>query len=519
MKAAFALLFAVSAFGQVDWLQQVKNKPFIDARQYAMAPQTPGGALAVGQTLVKFSPVPLGVNGSDAHHYLYVSAGTGTAEACLITGGSGVSGMNGVIALTCANTHSGAWTVQSASGGIQEAVIANGTQGYAVKIPIGQTRIYAPIWLANPIELYGAGMAAASGAVSNNSVSQLLAETATGDIIHGISQFGFYLHDFQINSDLGQRTGGVAIYITGPTPNVNANTVIERISFNNQFADIHYALTTAMTIRNTYHQEWATAAIYAEGNASIESAVGEIYNNYFLDVDNVVSTKNAIEAHCGYGRVHDNLIVGGQGGVVLIADASAAGSFVVNNNTIENQSAWGVLIANGNGVQASQVQVFDNEFEVTTADTGALLNQFVDVASNSGGSGSWVTNVQIQRNTMRGQLTSTTPIYIQIGSGSGVLVADNIINHIGGDTGYTYAVGAEAGTVQIIAGPETGTSTHPKYTIQSTTQIFDQQGVSFSSLVGAGNGSQVFVTDANSGCTAGSSTGQICERINGAWTH
>lgn len=33
------------------------------------------------------------------------------------------------------------------------------------------------------------------------------------------------------------------------------------------------------------------------------------------------------------------------------------------------------------------------------------------------------------------------------------------------------------------------------------------------------NGSQVYVLDANSTCSAGSSTGQICEHINGGWTH
>jgi hypothetical protein len=113
---------------------------------YNFTAQSPGGSLAVGSNTITMAPVPRGVNGSDVGHSLYVSGGVGTAEACLITGGAAVSGASsGTVTMNCANTHSGAWTVASATAGIQEAYQASGGSYTGVKIPAGQHTIHAPI--------------------------------------------------------------------------------------------------------------------------------------------------------------------------------------------------------------------------------------------------------------------------------------------------------------------------------------------------------------------------------------
>lgn len=86
--------------------------------------QFPGGTLTGGvlATITLF-PVPKGINGVNTNHYLYISGGSGTAEAILITGGSAVSGAtSGTITFTPANSHSGAWSIESATGGVQEAI-------------------------------------------------------------------------------------------------------------------------------------------------------------------------------------------------------------------------------------------------------------------------------------------------------------------------------------------------------------------------------------------------------------
>lgn len=118
--------------------------PFLVSVSFQFAPQSPGGSLVTGNNVVNLSPVPKGVNGSDANHYLYISGGTGAAEAVLITGGTAVSGQpSGTVIVNCANAHSGAWTIASATGGLQEAV-NYATDGTAIVIPTDIT-LYANV--------------------------------------------------------------------------------------------------------------------------------------------------------------------------------------------------------------------------------------------------------------------------------------------------------------------------------------------------------------------------------------
>lgn len=104
-------------------LSRIPSAIQLGSGSFAFAPQTPGGTLNPGANVITLSPVPAGVNGTNTNHYLYISGGTGTAEAVLITGGAAVSeGASGTLIVTCANSHSGAWNIRTATGGIQEAI-------------------------------------------------------------------------------------------------------------------------------------------------------------------------------------------------------------------------------------------------------------------------------------------------------------------------------------------------------------------------------------------------------------
>ena len=109
--------------------------PFLNAKNYNFAAQSPGGSLAAGANVVTIAPVPPGVNGSNTGYSVYISGGAGTAEAAPVSGGTAVAGApSGTLIITCANTHSGAWTITSASGGIQEAVCALPANGGVVVV-------------------------------------------------------------------------------------------------------------------------------------------------------------------------------------------------------------------------------------------------------------------------------------------------------------------------------------------------------------------------------------------------
>ena len=116
------------------------------------------GNLSIGSNTITLpGTCPLGLNGNDVGHSVYLSAGAGAAEAVVITGGTARSGVaGGTLTFSCANTHTGAWTMTSATGGIQEASVAFG--GYCtVELPIGTTTLYGTLVLPVTANLLGQG--------------------------------------------------------------------------------------------------------------------------------------------------------------------------------------------------------------------------------------------------------------------------------------------------------------------------------------------------------------------------
>lgn len=107
---------------------------------YMFAAQSPGGSLNAGLNVITLAPVPQGIYGTSLGHPLYISGGTGAAEAVTIGGGTAVAGASsGTVIVTCVNAHSGAWTIGSASGGIQEAIAALPVAGGEVIVSCDST--------------------------------------------------------------------------------------------------------------------------------------------------------------------------------------------------------------------------------------------------------------------------------------------------------------------------------------------------------------------------------------------
>lgn len=120
-------------------------------------PLSPGGSIVIGSNTVTLTPVPSGLNGTDTNHYVYLSGGVGTAEAVLITGGTAVSGgVSGTITFTAAHTHTGAWTIKSATQGIDEMLRLSTKP--TVIIPEGDFDIYASITPPDGSTIKGVGV-------------------------------------------------------------------------------------------------------------------------------------------------------------------------------------------------------------------------------------------------------------------------------------------------------------------------------------------------------------------------
>lgn len=106
--------------------------------------ETETTALTAGTpATITLSPVPIGINGSDTFHPIYISDGGGVSEAVMITGGTAVSGGSGTITFTPAHNHSSGWTLQNANGGISEALqLCNAAGGGIVQLSAGTITIH-----------------------------------------------------------------------------------------------------------------------------------------------------------------------------------------------------------------------------------------------------------------------------------------------------------------------------------------------------------------------------------------
>lgn len=239
------------ANGNVTW----KNDPGKLASEYNFAAQTPGGSLTSGAgATVTLTPVPAGVNGTDANHYLYVSGGTGTAEAVLITGGTAVAGAaSGTVTFTPANNHTGAWTIRSATAGMQEAVqeIETGTGRGVVELGAGLIEIFAPTTITKRIFIKGQGQDVTL--LNNNS-------TTLGTIKLALVDMGSFMYRSSGVNDLTIIAGGVGNTVVGTAnaPGIlvdgaNHGTLLERITIKNHdigvtFKDSWYGKLENFTI-------------------------------------------------------------------------------------------------------------------------------------------------------------------------------------------------------------------------------------------------------------------------------
>jgi hypothetical protein len=117
--------------------------------------QSPSADLSTpGAKTVTLSSCPAGVKGSEPQYYVYI-AGTGTFEAVQVTGGTCAgNGTSGTLQFTTLNAHPAGYTISSASGGLQEALIAaryvptnptGNSQAGKVIVPPGEFKVYGRV--------------------------------------------------------------------------------------------------------------------------------------------------------------------------------------------------------------------------------------------------------------------------------------------------------------------------------------------------------------------------------------
>ena len=224
MRLSLFLLASVAfAQTQVDWNTQIKNSPFVTPARYNFPAQRPGGTLTASTpATVTLTPGPVGVSGSQLNYFLYVSAGTGTAEAVKVTGGTcnGALQSSCTVTFTPANNHSGNWTISPVACGLSEAVQVLGAAGGYIWLPAGACNMYGSVTIPRNVILEGAG----DGSVLNYLPSTGVALIKGDHLTNGLySPYQGRLSSFKLvgggatNSTIGILSGGDPAGTLSPT--------------------------------------------------------------------------------------------------------------------------------------------------------------------------------------------------------------------------------------------------------------------------------------------------------------
>lgn len=234
---------------------------------------SPGASLNSGvSATVTLTPCPFGVAGthiiaSSLPHLLWISSGTGgAAEAVAITGGTcaGDGATAGTISFTPANNHSGSWTIQSNTTGVQECVYVAGATGSCRMPATSPTNLWGNVSGAAALTVPSGYGVSLRGQGPSSTFVRL--KGTTGNWINYIGNGYLDLGDFQMVDDTNTtHTSGSFIAIGAMAGGL----------MNNVFANHCYDCVDAVGVNgNTHFQSLNLYGIhvgfYVTGSSSTE---------------------------------------------------------------------------------------------------------------------------------------------------------------------------------------------------------------------------------------------------------
>lgn len=231
--------------------------------------QTPGGSIAIGANVVTLTPGPLGVKGSATGQYVYLSAGTGTAEAALVTGGScdGTGQTSCTVNFTAAHTHSGAYTIASASGGIKECFeVAAANPGGVCRAPgtsspytLYQTLVLGNGSTSTPSTQNNIFLIGDGGGATDSEVNPATA----GTMLYWAGPVGGTMMDIE-GPFAGAHIKGLFFQCGGATR--AATGLISNHAFNSEFRDFEFNGCSGFAIKNYAYGQPSNMATGANNN-------------------------------------------------------------------------------------------------------------------------------------------------------------------------------------------------------------------------------------------------------------
>jgi hypothetical protein len=313
--------------------------------------------------------------------------------------------------------------------------------------------------------------------------------------------------------------GNYAIRVGVNVGNVGTEfSSVDHVLFNNFYDEILGVSMNQLHVSDSTFYQFYHTAITAQNTACPDCGGPTVTSSRFLNY----SVSPAAEA------------------AILI---NSGAENMITNSTLDGESAglvkWFVEYTPTSG-DGGSVHIHGNKCEWTTTGcfsiTGAANQTEItgNSISNSGGYSGWVgTLINGTAGTgMQWGTYSANSIWCGGGSGSNGLYLQGTYSKwsVSGNTidSCNFGINANGAPASTVLGINniTNSLTSPVYAASSQvvldgTAVFNySQAADTSGGIGnAGNGSRVQINNANSTCTAGGSTGQMCYKENGAWTH
>lgn len=355
-------------------------------------------------------------------HLLYVSGGSGTAEAAPVAGTSTCTSgaASGTVVLYLSNSHSGSYTIESATAGIQEAYFGSPTN--TIRIPAGTHTMYGTLTVSSKYTgetIYGDGR-----------VRTTLVRASTfpsGNVIayRGIYGRGrFIISGFDMENGGNPNiavTGGAGISIAG---NLNDNILINDVGIVNGYQGINID-GSVTTIQNTAAvvnpSYYGASSTYADEFVKIDNnAYVTMLNSRVVHVAPLTSGKAAVGIYGADGVwIYSNLFSGNYG--VSINPTTNIQNFIyIYDNVIDIISDHGVYFKPGSyGAIHNQYRIENNH--IVMSSSGSSTSSGIRLTSPAEG-------VIISGNNMSGWMGPCITLSdASTGLPNGVMITNNML--------------------------------------------------------------------------------------------
>lgn len=353
--------------------------PYVYLSDFNFAAIAPGGSLTGGggsQTItVPLCPLGIATSGSFATP-VYLSGGTGTAESLVPSGGTcsntlALAGSGGTITVSPANSHSGAWTVTSSTGGFQEALnylSAVSTNGVVWMNPAVTTTLHAVV-------TFPAGNFTVDGLGGASATIQRGSDYPSGDLFNITeATSSYYYHvqhvSFQNQTTAGQ-TSGAAVHAR------LSRVVVENIRCVGGYICLNVDAAPGFTAVNfEFHDGSHTATnVLLTCGSPCSSVLFVPTDDLFLGGQNYANHGNAFKIGASDGVTISN-VQGGTvgGGTWMYFNPESAPAYISNvrvDDVLVDGDCTDILIAGGGNIQISNSKFLNGHKSGVTINGGA----------------------------------------------------------------------------------------------------------------------------------------------------